>query len=44
VPAGVRDRALLAILACIGCRVGELTRFKVGSYKTDGVHRILVIR
>ncbi len=44
VPAGVRDRALLAILAYTGCRVGELTRLKVSSYKTDGVHRILEIR
>ena len=43
VPAGIRDQALLAILAFTGCRVGELTRLKVGSYKSDGVHKILEI-
>ena len=42
-PAGVRDRALFAVLGYTGCRVGELTRLKVGSYKSDGVHRILEI-
>ena len=42
-PAGVRDRALFAVLAYTGCRVGELTRLKVGSYKTTGVHKILEI-
>jgi integrase/recombinase XerD len=35
-PVGVRDRALLALLAYTGCRVGELARLKVGSYKTTG--------
>lgn len=43
-PAGYRNRALLAVLAYTGCRVGELARLKVGSYKTDGVHKILEIR
>jgi integrase/recombinase XerD len=43
VPAGTRDRALLAVLAYTGCRVGELTRLKVGSYKSDGVHKVLEI-
>ena len=42
-PAGFRDRALLAVLAYTGCRVGELTRLKVGSYKQSGVHRVLEI-
>jgi len=42
-PAGVRDRVLLGVLAYTGCRVGELTRLKVGSYKTTGVHKILEI-
>lgn len=42
-PAGFRDRALLAVLAYTGCRVGELTRLKVGSYKLNGVHRVLEI-
>src|SRR5690242_11735948 len=42
-PAGIRDRALFAVLAYTGCRVGELCRLKVGSYKTTGVHRILEV-
>ena len=42
-PTGFRDRALLAVLAYTGCRVGELTRMKVGSYKQSGVHRVLEI-
>lgn len=42
-PAAVRDRALLAVLAYTGCRVGELTRLKVGSYKLNGVHRVLEV-
>jgi integrase/recombinase XerD len=42
-PAGIRDQAIFAILAYTGCRVGELTRLKVGSYKQHGVHRVLEI-
>src|SRR5262249_30977281 len=42
-PPGIRDRALLAILAYTGCRVGELVRLKVGSYKLNGVHRVMEI-
>lgn len=42
-PVGVRDRALLGILAFTGCRVGELSRLKVGSYKQNGVHKVLEI-
>jgi integrase/recombinase XerD len=42
-PAGTRDRAIFGVLAYTGCRVGELTRLKVGSYKTTGVHRVLEI-
>jgi integrase/recombinase XerD len=42
-PLGIRDRAMLAILAYTGCRVGELTRLRIGSYKTDGVHKVLEI-
>ena len=42
-PAGIRDRAIFSILAFTGCRVGELTRLKVGSYKSDGVHKVLEI-
>jgi integrase/recombinase XerD len=43
IPAGIRDRAIFSILAFTGCRVGELTRLRVGSYKSDGVHRVLEI-
>jgi integrase/recombinase XerD len=43
IPEGVRDRALLAVLAYTGCRVSELTKLKVESYKQDGVHRVLEI-
>lgn len=43
-PAGIRDRALFAILAFTGCRVGELTRLKVGSCKQHSSHRVLEIR
>ncbi len=42
-PVGVRDRALFAVLAYAGCRVGELTRLKVGSCKQNGVHRVLEV-
>ncbi len=43
VPVGTRDRAIFAILAYTGCRVGELVRLKVGSYKSNGVHKVLEI-
>ncbi len=42
-PVGVRDQALLAVLAYTGCRVGELARLKVGSYKTTGGYKVLEI-
>lgn len=42
-PAGARDRALFAVLAYTGCRVGELVKLKVGSYKSNGVHKVLEI-
>lgn len=42
-PVGFRDRAIFAVLAYTGCRVGELVRLKVGGYKQDGVHRVLEI-
>ncbi len=38
-----RTAHYFAVLAYTGCRVGELTRLKVGSYKTTGVHKILEI-
>ena len=40
---GIRDRALFAVLAFTGCRVGELVRFRVDSYKQNGVHRVLEV-
>jgi integrase/recombinase XerD len=43
-PEGLRDRAMLAVLAYTGCRVGELTRLRVKDYKASGGHRVLEIR
>ncbi len=43
-PAGVRDRALLAVLAFTGCRVGELARMRVGDVKETGGIRALEVR
>lgn len=43
-PTGIRDRAMLAVLAYTGCRVGELTRLRVGDYLQTGGHRVLNIR
>lgn len=42
-PVGVRDRAILAVLAYSACRVGEVARLRVGDYKTTGGHRILEV-
>jgi integrase/recombinase XerD len=42
-PVGVRDRALLGILAYSACRVGELVRMKIGDFKTNGEHRVIAI-
>jgi integrase len=39
-PADIRDRAMLAVLAYSGCRVGELVRLRVRDYKTSGEHLI----
>ncbi len=44
IPAGIRDRVLLAVLAYTGCRVGELTRLRVMDYKETGGHKVLEIR
>lgn len=43
-PAGVRDRALFAVLAFCGVRVGELVRLRVRDYKQSGPHRVFEIR
>ncbi len=42
-PVDLRDRAMLAVLAHSGCRVGELVRLRVRDYKQSGEHRILNI-
>ncbi len=41
---GTRDRALLAVLAYTGCRVGELCRLRVADYKSSSGHRLLEVR
>ena len=42
-PVGIRDRALLGVLAYSACRVGELVRLTVGDFKTNGEHRVFKI-
>jgi len=42
-PAGVRDRALLATFAYTGIRLGELCRLRVGDYLSTGGHRVLQV-
>ena len=42
-PAGIRDRAILGVLAYSACRVGELVQLRVGDFKTTGEHRVLLI-
>lgn len=41
---GVRDRAMLGVLAFTGCRVGEVSRLRVGDVKQSGGHHVLEIR
>jgi len=43
-PEGIRDRAILAILAFTGCRVGEVCRLRIGDYKRSGGHHVLEVR
>lgn len=43
-PQGIRDRALLAVLAYTGCRVGEVARLRVGDYMQHGGHCVLNVR
>jgi integrase/recombinase XerD len=43
VPAGIRDRAMLAVLAYSACRVDELVKLRVRDYRTNGEHRVLNI-
>ena len=44
VPEGIRDRALLAVLAYSGIRVGELCRLRVGDFKTSSGLKLLDVR
>jgi integrase/recombinase XerD len=41
-PLGIRDRAILGVLAYSACRVGELVQLSVGDFKTTGDHRVLL--
>jgi integrase/recombinase XerD len=43
-PEGLRDRAMLGVLAYGGLRVGELCRLRIVDYKSSGGHRILEVR
>lgn len=43
-PEGVRDRAIFAVLAYSGCRVGEVCRLRVEDLKSSGGHRVLEVR
>lgn len=40
-PSGVRDRAILGILAYSACRVGELARLRIRDFKESGGHKVL---
>lgn len=42
-PLGARDRAILAVLAYSACRVGELTKLRVGDFETNAEHRTLTV-
>jgi integrase/recombinase XerD len=42
-PVDIRDKAMLAVLAYSGCRVGELVRLRVKDFKTNGEHRVIAI-
>jgi integrase/recombinase XerD len=42
-PSGVRDAAILAVLAYSACRVGELVLLRVGDYRNAGGHKVLEV-
>ncbi len=42
-PSGIRDRAILGVLAYSACRVGELVTLQVKDFRTSGEHRVLSI-
>jgi len=43
-PVGLRDRALLAVLAYSACRVGELVKLRFRDIKSHSGHRILEVQ
>ena len=43
-PIGVRDRAILGVLAYSACRVGELVKMRVSDFKMSGEHRVLAVQ
>jgi integrase/recombinase XerD len=43
-PIGLRDRALLAVLAYSACRVGELLKLRLGDFKSHSGHRVLEVQ
>jgi integrase/recombinase XerD len=43
IPTGIRDAAILAVLAYSACRVGELVTLRVGDYKASGSHKVLEV-
>lgn len=43
-PAGIRDRAILMVLAYSACRVGEISRLKVKDYREHSGHKILEVQ
>lgn len=42
-PVGVRDRAILGVLAYSACRVGEAAGLRVAHYKESGGHKVLEV-
>jgi integrase/recombinase XerD len=42
-PVGIRDRAILSVLAYSACRVGELVRLRIGDYRETGGHKVLEV-
>lgn len=42
-PVGIRDRAILGVLAYSACRVGELARLRVRDYREHSGHKVLEV-
>lgn len=43
-PVGLRDRALVAVLAFSACRVGEVTRLRLKDFVSHSGHKVLAVR